>query len=374
MPSAVRRSATAPEQRGRVEFDPEPPSDTEEWVAQPHPRREPRLLVEERPRPEPASSGDTGEQIRIAATGAAQQAEIRAMDEIVALERDIEEAREAAAAEVEELEASLRDAEERARAAEDEAAALASEREQFEDRAPRGGEAVAARADSRARGRGAEEDPSRGRAPQGRGRRGRRRRRDRRDGQRIRDAAARSPGLVEAETEELPSLPREGSRRAEAGSTRPGGRSGTEPPTSSSAACTRRPPTAEERQRELAAARAEAESSAVERISKIEAEADERVRSEVAIARRAAEERFAESSERGRKSWTGARREDRADRGVRSKAQPDRAPGRARRRRGCRRRAAPGRRVGAASSRDRRAPERRGRRADRGGGGAGEAG
>jgi len=294
MPSAVRRPPSTPDRATDFPSDPEPPSDTGEWVAQPHPQREPRLLVQERPRPEPASSGDTGEQIRIAATGAAQQAEIRAMDEIVALERDIEEAREAAATEIEGLETSLRDAEVRAKAAEDEAAALASEREQFEDRAREAAKQwlreripelkAAARKKIRA-------EVERLRAE---------------DGAAGDDRAAATTGngsalpqpdlqeLVEAETEELRRFHAkelaEAEARVDAVRREERDRAADELERRLHEAAT----DPEERQRELAAARAEAESSAAERISKVEAEADERVRSEVAIARRAAEEHFAE--------------------------------------------------------------------------------
>ena len=84
-------------------------------------------------RPEPGR-GDTGERIRVAAEQAAQSAEMRSMDEILALEEDLKRARDAAAGEVDRLDERLRDAEARAERAEERARRLANELDEIEAR------------------------------------------------------------------------------------------------------------------------------------------------------------------------------------------------------------------------------------------------
>lgn len=293
MPSAVRHEPPEPTLADEAKSDREVQSDTGEWLAQPFRRRETSLLAPERPGRGPAPGGDTGEQIRIAATGAAQQAEIRATDEIVALERDLERAKSSATAELEELEASLRAAELRAVAAEETAAGLAAEREEFEERAREAAKRwlrariVELKAEARKKIR-AEVERLRAEAetPAAEG-----------------DAALATSGeadvqkLIEGETDELRRLHArelaEVETRAEVARREDRDRAVDELERRLQEAAT----DPDERQRELAEARAEAESAAAQRIARIESDADERLRSEVAIARRAAEERFAEKLE-----------------------------------------------------------------------------
>ena len=84
--------------------------------------------------PPAGRQGDTGERIKIAADQAAQEAEMRAMDEILALEEDLEQAKSAAAGRVDELDHRLREADERAERAEERAQELARERDEIEAR------------------------------------------------------------------------------------------------------------------------------------------------------------------------------------------------------------------------------------------------
>ena len=93
--------------------------------------------AEPEPEPDsmPAAGSDTGDRIRVAADEAAQAAEMRSHDEILALERNLEQANASARAEVDELTSRLREAEARATQAEERAAELATEKEQVETRA-----------------------------------------------------------------------------------------------------------------------------------------------------------------------------------------------------------------------------------------------
>ena len=105
------------------ELEPEaPPEGTDEHAAPP---------AGDRPEP---GRGDTGERIRVAAEQAAQSAEMRSMDEILALEEDLKRARDAAAGEVDRLDERLRDAEARAERAEERARRLANELDEIEAR------------------------------------------------------------------------------------------------------------------------------------------------------------------------------------------------------------------------------------------------
>ena len=113
-----------------VEEEEEDPTDTGDWSPRDDPDEtddDPEPIKPPEPRP-----GDTGERIRIAADDAAQAAELRALDEIKALEHDLEQARSTADVEVGELDSRLRDAEARAREAEARAARITRERDEIE--------------------------------------------------------------------------------------------------------------------------------------------------------------------------------------------------------------------------------------------------
>ena len=308
MPSAVRR----PSEESDPSEDAGAGPDSGEWLAQPLRRRESSLLTPERPDSGRAPTGDTGEQITIAATGAAQRAEIRAMDEIVALERDLERAKSTAAAEVDELETSLREAEARATAAEETAAALTVERDEFEARAREAAKKwlrariVELKAEAREKVR-AEVKRVRAEAE------------TRAAGGEV--ATTDNEGTVAAEADlrqailsETEKLRRvhvlelaEADARVEAARREEQGRAADEVQRRVREAVEEAVVDPAQRQRELVTARAGAEAEAADRIARIEADADERLRSEVAIARRAAEERFAEKLEARERELEGER-------------------------------------------------------------------
>lgn len=292
----------------RPAADPEPVAEDEPAAAEPAEELEPEPVVESRPGPtlpEESSEGrdqpeptpenepdgpDTGERIQVAAAEAARAAEIRSHDEIAELEKNVEQAREAARAEVEQMAERVREAEARAREAEERADLLAVERDEVQARARDAatqwlrGQVATLKAEAQEQVRGEVE--------------------------RIK-AAGEGPGGVEsAELEGLRSElalareeahariaeAREEGKREALGSggdaderlaaARAAGRAEAE------AEMERRE---EPRRRELEKrALAAAEAQTKDRIARVQADADERIRAEVAVARKAAEERFSE--------------------------------------------------------------------------------
>jgi len=128
----------APDAEAEVEAEPEPEPEPEpdanaEAVSEQE--QEPEEEPAAAPAPEGDEAGDTGDRIRVAADDAARVAEIRSHDEIVALERNLEQEKASARAEIEDLASRLREAEGRVQQAEERAAEIAAEKEAVETRA-----------------------------------------------------------------------------------------------------------------------------------------------------------------------------------------------------------------------------------------------
>ncbi len=248
------------------------------------------------------SEPPAGQRIQAAADEAAQVAEIRSHDEILALERDLEQAKANARSEIDDLSSRLREAEARAGQAEERAERLAKERDEVEVEAREAAtqwlrqQVVKLRAEAQQRVR---EEVARIRAE---------------------GTASAEPGAPDAPPSALAAAEAEGLRSelkhaneeadARAAESREAGRregiesvgDGDIESRLEAARAEGRAElevelerTSEPRRRELEQRALEAaESKTAERIARIEADAEERIRSEVAVARRAAEERFAE--------------------------------------------------------------------------------
>jgi hypothetical protein len=237
---------------------------------------------------------DTGERIKAAADVASQAAEMRSHDEILALEKNLEQAQEAARAEVEAMAVRLREAEARSRGAQERADNLAAERADFEaktrEEATRWlrGQVIKLKADAQERVR-EEVERIRAEAEAGSGDPGV-------------AATADSEGLrselrlAREETAARVDEARESGKREalEAGgdaderlqAARAAGRAEAE------AEMERNDEPRRHALEQRALAAAEAKTN--ERIARIEADADERIRAEVSVARKAAEDRFTE--------------------------------------------------------------------------------
>ena len=282
-PSRVDSRRPAPEAEAEVE--PEPEVDLE-----PEPEPESAEIEAVVVVAEPPAETDTGERIQVAADEAARAAEIRSHDEILALERNLEQARAGSRAEIEAMTIRLREADARARQAEERADRLAIERDQIEDRAREQAtrwlrqQVIKLKAEAQERVR-QEVERIKAESPAGGA------------GEGVDAEALRSElQLAREEVDARVAEARDEGRREADGSdgdiqeklraARAAGRSDALAEIEADEAPRRR----ELEEKALLAAAAQTD----ERIARIQADADERIRAEVAVARKAAEDRFTE--------------------------------------------------------------------------------
>jgi len=288
-PSPVdsRRPSAEAEPVPEAQPDADAPADEE---PEPEAAEEPRpaATVPESAAEERSDGPDTGERIQAAADEAARAAEIRSHDEIVALERNLEQVRSTARVEAERMAERLRDAEAKAKEAEERADRLAVERDEVQANARDAatqwlrGQVATLKSEAQEQVRrelerigATAEGPGGAEAATIEGLRSELALA--REEAQARIAEAREEGRLEA-------LGSGGDAEERLASARAAGRAEAE----ADMARNEEPRRRELEKRALEAAEAQTR----ERIAKVQADADERIRAEVAVARKAAEERF----------------------------------------------------------------------------------